>query len=52
VKQEVREALVKERQRLFGFLQSIPFLEPYPSSANFILCKVCSMASISTGQVH
>lgn len=36
----VRDALVSERQRLFGLLQGVPFLEPYPSAANFILCKV------------
>jgi histidinol-phosphate aminotransferase len=36
----VREALVAERQRLVTLLGEVPFLEPYPSSANFILCKV------------
>ncbi|KAK9830199.1 hypothetical protein WJX72_010248 [[Myrmecia] bisecta] len=38
--QDVRDRLVSERERLFSQLQGIPFLEPYPSSANFILCKV------------
>lgn len=38
--QEVRDKLVTERGRLFGLLQDVLFLEPYPSSANFILCKV------------
>ena len=38
--QRVRDALVQERQRLYSELQGIPFLEPYPSEANFILCKV------------
>ena len=38
--QMVRDALVQERQRLYQQLQGIPFLEPYPSEANFILCKV------------
>ncbi|KAG2434176.1 hypothetical protein HXX76_007903 [Chlamydomonas incerta] len=36
----VRDALVSERERLFARLQEIPFLEPYPSHANFILAKV------------
>ena len=38
--QEVRDKLVTERERLFRLLQGVSFLEPYPSSANFILCKV------------
>lgn len=37
---QVRDALVSERRRLMGLLQQVPFLEPYPSHANFILCKV------------
>jgi histidinol-phosphate aminotransferase len=32
--------LVDERQRLFIRLEQIPYLRPFPSSANFILCKV------------
>ncbi len=36
----VRNALVSERDRLFSLLKEVPFLEPYPSHANFILCKV------------
>ncbi|EFJ46061.1 hypothetical protein VOLCADRAFT_109854 [Volvox carteri f. nagariensis] len=37
---KVRNALVSERDRLFSRLKEIPFLEPYPSHANFILAKV------------
>eukprot|EP00195_Chlamydomonas_chlamydogama_P013067 CAMPEP_0202901950 /NCGR_PEP_ID=MMETSP1392-20130828/15494_1 /ASSEMBLY_ACC=CAM_ASM_000868 /TAXON_ID=225041 /ORGANISM="Chlamydomonas chlamydogama, Strain SAG 11-48b" /LENGTH=377 /DNA_ID=CAMNT_0049588615 /DNA_START=178 /DNA_END=1311 /DNA_ORIENTATION=+ len=37
---KVRNALVSERERLFAKLKEIPFLEPYPSHANFILAKV------------
>lgn len=37
---KVRNALVSERRRLMGVLQAVPFLEPYPSHANFVLCKV------------
>ncbi len=33
-------AVVEERGALFAALTEIPWLEPYPSSANFILCKV------------
>jgi histidinol-phosphate aminotransferase len=32
--------LVAERERLFHFLLSTPYLHPYPSRANFILCRV------------
>lgn len=42
--QTVRDALVSERERLFSELQQIPYLEPYPSHANFILCKVSRRA--------
>lgn len=30
----------EERARLYGLLESIPFLHPAPSQANFILCRV------------
>jgi histidinol-phosphate aminotransferase len=32
--------LVAERDRLYQLLMTIPFLHPYPSRANFILCRV------------
>jgi histidinol-phosphate aminotransferase len=32
--------LREERERLLEGLRRIPFLEPYPSQANFILCRV------------
>lgn len=38
----VQVALVEERKRLFKLLKELPFLEPYPSFSNFILCKVTS----------
>jgi histidinol-phosphate aminotransferase len=34
--------LCKERQHLMRELAEIPYLKPYPSKANFILCKVFS----------
>lgn len=34
------EKIRAERDRLFLALQEIPYLSPYPSSANFILCSV------------
>lgn len=40
MQQRVRDALVAERRRLYAALQGVPFLEPYPSEANFILCRV------------
>ena len=36
----VVELLQNERQRLFEELQGIPYLQPYPSRSNFILCRV------------
>jgi histidinol-phosphate aminotransferase len=36
----VVKLLKQERQRLFDGLSSIPYLHPYASQANFILCKV------------
>jgi histidinol-phosphate aminotransferase len=36
----VGQKLVAERQRLFRALQGIAWLQPYPSQANFILCRV------------
>ena len=32
--------IVEERERLFGLLSDIPYLHPYPSRSNFILCQV------------
>ncbi|GLT52214.1 hypothetical protein SLA2020_255670 [Shorea laevis] len=40
--EEVKEALVKERDRLFKLLNEVLFLKPYPSYSNFILCEVTS----------
>jgi histidinol dehydrogenase len=34
------DALIAERERLIGLLQQIEFLRPYPTQANFVLCKV------------
>lgn len=40
--EKVKEALIKERERLFKLLKNVPFLNPYPSYSNFILCEVTS----------
>jgi hypothetical protein len=37
------ELIRAERGRLFEKLQAIPWLKPYPSQANFILCRVEGM---------
>lgn len=34
------ERIKAERERLFELLKQIPYLEPYPSDANFVLCRV------------
>ena len=35
--------IVMERERLFGKLQELDWLKPYPSQANFILCSLQSL---------
>ena len=37
---KVVELLKRERERLFEDLCDIPFLKPYPTRSNFILCRV------------
>lgn len=37
---KVVELLKTERERLWNELQKIPFLKPYPTQSNFILCQV------------
>jgi histidinol-phosphate aminotransferase len=34
------EKIIEQRAYLYGALQQIPWLSPYPSQANFILCRV------------
>ena len=38
--QRVRDALVAERRRLHDGLAGVPYLQPFPSHSNFVLCKV------------
>jgi histidinol-phosphate aminotransferase len=38
--EEIGKRITAERQSLFQDLLNIPFLQPYPSQANFILCRV------------
>ncbi|KAG6534598.1 histidinol-phosphate aminotransferase, chloroplastic-like [Zingiber officinale] len=40
--ENVKNSLVQERERLFSLLKGVPYLSPYPSCSNFILCKVTS----------
>ncbi len=37
------EKIRSERDRLYGALQAVPFLSPYPSNANFVLCRVAGL---------
>jgi histidinol-phosphate aminotransferase len=39
----VVELLKNERARLFAGLQEIPYLKPYPTRSNFILCQVSGL---------
>ena len=38
--------IISERANLFELLQSIPWIQPYPSQANFILCKVVGRSAL------
>jgi histidinol-phosphate aminotransferase len=38
--QRTVETLIIERERLYRALTDVPFLHPYPSRANFVLCRV------------
>ncbi|KAK7271029.1 hypothetical protein RJT34_26614 [Clitoria ternatea] len=40
--ENVKNALLKERERLYELLKEVPFLRPFPSHSNFILCEVTS----------
>ncbi|XP_016162837.1 histidinol-phosphate aminotransferase, chloroplastic isoform X1 [Arachis ipaensis] len=40
--ENVKDALLKERTRLYDLLNEVPFLRPFPSHSNFILCEVTS----------
>ncbi|XP_057450126.1 histidinol-phosphate aminotransferase, chloroplastic-like [Lotus japonicus] len=40
--ENVKDALLKERGRLYDLLKEVPFLRPFPSHSNFILCEVTS----------
>ena len=37
---KIVQLLKAERSRLFSALQDIPYLKPYPTQSNFILCRV------------
>jgi histidinol-phosphate aminotransferase len=37
---EIGQRIIAERERLFGLLKTIPYLRPYPSQSNFILCRI------------
>jgi histidinol-phosphate aminotransferase len=38
--QSTVQAIIDERERLYAALETINWLKPYPSQANFILCRV------------
>jgi histidinol-phosphate aminotransferase len=37
---ELGGRIIAERERLFVLLKSVPYLRPYPSQSNFILCRI------------
>lgn len=40
--ESVKNLLLQERERLYNLLKGVPFLKPFPSHANFIICEVTS----------
>ncbi len=44
------ECIKQERVRLFDALREVPFLRPYPSQANFILCDVVGRSGANVKQ--
>jgi histidinol-phosphate aminotransferase len=44
------QLLRAERERLFEGLKSVEYLEPYPSHANFILCRVAGREALTLKQ--
>jgi histidinol-phosphate aminotransferase len=45
------QRIVEERERLFGLLQTVPYLRPYPSRSNFILCDVLGRNACDLKQI-
>ena len=43
-------SIVQERERLWSLLDTIPYLRPYPSEANFVLCQARLIAVDKPGQ--
>jgi histidinol-phosphate aminotransferase len=43
--QRTVDALITERERLHRALADVPFLHPYPSRANFVLCRVAGRSA-------
>jgi histidinol-phosphate aminotransferase len=37
--------ILEERERLFGELKKLPFVRPYPSAGNYILCEISGIAA-------
>lgn len=48
--QDKVQLIVQERERLFNALQEIPYIEPYPSHSNFILCEIRPFATIPSAK--
>ncbi len=42
--------IIEQRDRLFAALNEITWLEPYPSQANFILCRVKDISALVVAQ--
>ncbi len=47
---KIGERLIEERERLFELLKAIPYLRPYPTCSNFILCRVIGKDAVQLKQ--
>jgi histidinol-phosphate aminotransferase len=48
--EKIVELMKTERDRLFDSLCKIPYLQPFPSQSNFILCKVIGLSALDVKQ--
>jgi histidinol-phosphate aminotransferase len=47
---EIGQRIIAERERLLHLLETIPYLRPYPTQSNFILCRVIGKDAASLRQ--
>jgi histidinol-phosphate aminotransferase len=45
------QKIIAERENLYTMLEDVPWLKPYPSQANFVLCRVEGKSALAVKQV-